>query len=255
VLRKPWCHLWEQVLNIKSDLIGHQDDFLQLGGDSVRAMRLVASARKAGYSLTVRDIYNTPVLSEMASIVKPIASKTAPKAQTTITKEMTSNTIKEVSVAAKIPAAALARMGLSEAEIEDVVPCLSLQKRMLCSSLVENAGLIYHYCIAIPSTIDIIRLTSACTKLVRHHSILRTVFVRGQDNENLQVVCKPSTTDIHIEEVNGNLANGSEQFIAEDKKSCSIFDKPILRFIMLRDLQQRTSRFIIRLSHAQYDGV
>ncbi|OQD72296.1 hypothetical protein PENPOL_c001G10609 [Penicillium polonicum] len=251
---KTMVQLWEQVLDIKSDLIGHQDDFLQLGGDSVRAMRLVASARKAGYSLAVRDIYNTPVLSDLARIVKPMASKTAPKSQTANTKETTSTTTNEVSVAGKIPAAVLAQMGLSETEIEDVVPCLSLQNRMLCSTLVENAGLIYYYCIDLPSTIDIIRLTSACTKLVRHHSILRTVFVRGQGNENLQVVCKPSTTDIHIEEVHGDLSRGSEQFIAEDKKSCSIFDKPILRFIMLRDLQQQTSRFIIRVSHAQYDG-
>lgn len=116
----------------------------------------------------------------------------------------------------KISAAVLARMGLSETEIEDAVPCLSLQNRMLCSTLVENAGLVYYYCIDLPSTIDIIRLTSACTKLVRHHSVLRTVFVRGQGNENLQVLCKPSTTDIHIEEVHGDLSRGSKQFIAED---------------------------------------
>ncbi|RJE21944.1 nonribosomal peptide synthase [Aspergillus sclerotialis] len=247
-------HLWAQVLDMQSDLIGHQDDFLQLGGDSVKAMRLVAAARKAGYSLTVRDIYKTPSLSDMARIVKPVVNNTAPKAQTVITREPTPTATKEVSAATKVPAATLSRMGISETEIEDVVPCLPFQKRMLCSSLLENRGLIYYISIDLPSTIDIVRLMSACTKVVARHSILRTIFVQGQDNEVLQVIHKTSAVDIHLEEANGNLMHASERFITEDKKSCAVFDQPITRFILLRDLQQKTSRFMIRLSHAQFDG-
>lgn len=98
-------HLWAQILDIQPDLIGHQDDFFQLGGDSVKAMRLVAAARKGGYSLAVRDIYDTSNLSDMARIVKPMANKTAPKAQTVITGETTPTAPKEASVAAKVPAA------------------------------------------------------------------------------------------------------------------------------------------------------
>ena len=58
--------LWMQVLNLPAESIGRDDSFLRLGGDSITAIQLVASAREAGISFTVKDIFDDPQLSAVA---------------------------------------------------------------------------------------------------------------------------------------------------------------------------------------------
>ncbi len=49
-------------------------DFFSLGGSSLRAMRLVNAARRAGFELTVADIFNTPVLLDLAAVMRLVAT-------------------------------------------------------------------------------------------------------------------------------------------------------------------------------------
>ena len=59
--------IWAEVLGIKADLIGADDSFIQLGGDSMSVMKLVSESRKAGFHLAVADIFRGPKLYEVAS--------------------------------------------------------------------------------------------------------------------------------------------------------------------------------------------
>jgi aryl carrier-like protein len=65
-MEKRLQSLWEAILNTSQ--IGRNDNFFRLGGDSLTAMRLVSTARKAGISITVDQVFRNPVLSEMAFI-------------------------------------------------------------------------------------------------------------------------------------------------------------------------------------------
>jgi aryl carrier-like protein len=56
--------LWNQVLGMDLD-ISTNDHFLHIGGDSVRAMRVVAAAQNTQLRLSVADIFQHPVLSEL----------------------------------------------------------------------------------------------------------------------------------------------------------------------------------------------
>ncbi|KAF5636484.1 enniatin synthase [Fusarium sp. NRRL 52700] len=55
--------IWADVLSVKPDMIGLDDDFFQLGGDSIAALRVVRKAREAGIDMTVLDIFKQPTLS------------------------------------------------------------------------------------------------------------------------------------------------------------------------------------------------
>jgi amino acid adenylation domain-containing protein len=59
--------LWSSVLGISQNMIGAEDSFFRLGGDSITAMRLVKLAREAGVSLTVANIFHFPRLSQMSA--------------------------------------------------------------------------------------------------------------------------------------------------------------------------------------------
>jgi amino acid adenylation domain-containing protein len=57
--------IWADVLKVER--VGVQDNFFALGGDSLRALRCAARASAAGTLLTVREIFERPTISQLAS--------------------------------------------------------------------------------------------------------------------------------------------------------------------------------------------
>ena len=55
-IEKVVCAAMEQVLNVKN--VGMNDGFFELGGDSIKAIRVVSKIREAGISCSVKDIMN-----------------------------------------------------------------------------------------------------------------------------------------------------------------------------------------------------
>ncbi|HEX7047611.1 MAG TPA: amino acid adenylation domain-containing protein, partial [Gammaproteobacteria bacterium] len=68
-----FVQLWQQVLERRD--VGRDDDFFGLGGDSILALQLVSRARAAGVDLVPRDVFNHPVLADMAGNVKTVSSR------------------------------------------------------------------------------------------------------------------------------------------------------------------------------------
>nr|WP_227106804.1 non-ribosomal peptide synthetase [Chromobacterium rhizoryzae] len=61
--------IWQQVLGRED--IGADDNFFQLGGDSILGLQIVAQARQAGLALAARDIFSHPTVAELAAQVRP----------------------------------------------------------------------------------------------------------------------------------------------------------------------------------------
>lgn len=55
--------IWSKVLNVEPSAIGLDDGFIQLGGNSLGAMKVVNMARKAGIKLEVADMFRHPTTS------------------------------------------------------------------------------------------------------------------------------------------------------------------------------------------------
>ncbi|RYP53444.1 hypothetical protein DL768_001589 [Monosporascus sp. mg162] len=63
--------IWSSVLNIQKDTISTTVSFMQLGGDSISAMQVVARFRSAGIgSATVQEILQANSISELASAIQ-----------------------------------------------------------------------------------------------------------------------------------------------------------------------------------------
>ncbi|MCB2380573.1 phosphopantetheine-binding protein, partial [Hymenobacter sp. BT635] len=56
--------VWSSVL--RRENISRQDNFYDLGGDSIKAVMVVSRLKQAGFSLKVGDVLRTPVLHELA---------------------------------------------------------------------------------------------------------------------------------------------------------------------------------------------
>ncbi|KAL9474318.1 hypothetical protein ACSS6W_008698 [Trichoderma asperelloides] len=60
--------IWTKVLNVSN--ITYRRSFLSYGGDSITAMQVVSACRKAGLTLTVREVLQSHAISELALVAR-----------------------------------------------------------------------------------------------------------------------------------------------------------------------------------------
>ncbi|MDZ8087067.1 MAG: phosphopantetheine-binding protein [Nostoc sp. ChiSLP01] len=63
--------IWSQVLGIPQ--VGIYDNFLELGGDSIGSIQVVAKAYEAGLKFTTNQLFEYLTIAELAMIVETIA--------------------------------------------------------------------------------------------------------------------------------------------------------------------------------------
>ncbi|WP_157841193.1 non-ribosomal peptide synthetase, partial [Streptomyces wadayamensis] len=61
------CEVWAQVLGLGQ--VGVEDDFFDLGGDSIISLQVVSRARRAGLVVTSRDVFLHPTVAALAAAV------------------------------------------------------------------------------------------------------------------------------------------------------------------------------------------
>ncbi|MBF0378952.1 MAG: amino acid adenylation domain-containing protein [Desulfamplus sp.] len=64
LLEKEILKIWQTLFNRQD--ISSNDDFFNLGGDSIKAIRMVALLRESGFIVKVRDIFKWTTISELA---------------------------------------------------------------------------------------------------------------------------------------------------------------------------------------------
>lgn len=62
-------NIWSSVFRKSAD-IGAEDNFFHLGGDSIKAIEVVALAKKAGLKFSTQDLFKYPTISELSSKVQ-----------------------------------------------------------------------------------------------------------------------------------------------------------------------------------------
>ena len=59
--------IWVEILDIPEDLIHGGSNFFELGGDSMSSLQFVGIARRNGWKISVREIFDTPGLHDVAN--------------------------------------------------------------------------------------------------------------------------------------------------------------------------------------------
>jgi amino acid adenylation domain-containing protein/non-ribosomal peptide synthase protein (TIGR01720 family) len=67
-IEKQLVQTWEKVLGKEN--IGINDNFFMTGGDSIKAIQIIAQMKKAGYKMEMKDLYQNRRISGLAPFVK-----------------------------------------------------------------------------------------------------------------------------------------------------------------------------------------
>ncbi|MCP4155951.1 MAG: AMP-binding protein, partial [bacterium] len=70
IIEKILAGIWQKVLGINT--ISINDNFFEIGGDSIKTIQIVSRMKKMGYKLEMRDIFQNPQISGLAPLVKKI---------------------------------------------------------------------------------------------------------------------------------------------------------------------------------------
>ncbi|KJX93932.1 non-ribosomal peptide synthetase like protein [Zymoseptoria brevis] len=178
---------WAKTLNINGDDIEPDDSFFHLGGDSIRAVRLVGAAREEGLSFGVADIFKRPRLCDLAEV-----------AREHVVADMDS--VEPFSLLqnldrVRIPELAAAACGTKASEIEDVFPCTPFQAGLFALSMQRPGAYVSVRRFVLPSDIDINRFRRAWETVVNAASILRTRTVHLEGEGMVQVVLRHQTQE------------------------------------------------------------
>ncbi|KAI0596891.1 hypothetical protein F4775DRAFT_603074 [Biscogniauxia sp. FL1348] len=234
--------LWMKILNVSSDMVHPEADFFGVGGDSLLAMRLAAEARESNVGLLTAEIVRNPTFMGMVSKCKPLSKIRA---------------ISEFKPFSSLPkyvnADSLLRntIGISKVDIEDIIEATSLQKMMTTVSMLPSHGTVNHLWLDIEIPVDISRLREACMAVVKHHSILRTVFVPYKDKlwQIIHHVHVPEFGEIYEAD---NISNATSKIVERNKSQHEAVGKHGLRFDVVRGYNneaKRCLRLIMRVPH------
>ncbi|BBL77217.1 hypothetical protein MishRS11D_43150 (plasmid) [Methylomagnum ishizawai] len=69
-IERRLADLWQTVLKVER--VGVTDNFFDLGGDSILSLQVIARARKQGLNLTPRQVFDHPVLADLAASLEKL---------------------------------------------------------------------------------------------------------------------------------------------------------------------------------------
>ncbi|KAL4995138.1 hypothetical protein BDV10DRAFT_188336 [Aspergillus recurvatus] len=239
--------LWATALKLPASSIGARDDFFRAGGDSISAMRLVASAREhAQLSLRVADIFRYPTLSDMAALVDRT------RRETTVA-ESSYRPFSTMAVGHSIRDSVKALLSVP-GEIVDVAPTTDLQSLAIATSLRPSRDLMAYVSIDGSGSPDFARWEASCLELVKHHDILRTAYV-AYEGQLLQVVLEDCIPTVTRYQTDRSLEGFTKELIAHDLHRAPQLGQPFVEFAIISSPLERQHRILFRLSHAEYDAI
>lgn len=226
--------------------IGVDDDFLSLGGDSVRAIQLVSRARAHDILIGAADVLGLRTIAAIAATASTPISQ--PPEQTAAIFEPVDEAGREE----------LCRRYPGLAEIWPVTP---MQAGMLFESILDDRGDgLYQLqtLIELIGPLDADQLRDACTRLVARHPSLRTAFVWDIADGPIQVVLdsvEPPWRQVDLSHLDpADRERAIDRLLGHERDRLSDLESPpLLRFALI-SLDADRALLVLTAHHLLYDG-
>ncbi|KAF9940143.1 hypothetical protein BGZ65_008002 [Modicella reniformis] len=245
------AQIWAELLSL--DSVSRYDDFFSLGGNSLLAMRMLDRLRRLNLTVSIRTIYESPILKELAQAVRRHQAASIPpnliiQKITKLTPEM-------------LPLIDLTQSDIDHiieqtpgglANIQDIYDLSPLQDGILFHHLLTTEGDPYLLSaqMAFENRSLLDRYLQAFQKVVDRHDILRTAFIWENISTPAQVVLRHTTLPIQeltLDPVNGSTMKQLDERFHSNHYRIDLTQAPLLRLIIT---QENNGRWIlVQLMH------
>ncbi|KAI9371208.1 hypothetical protein BJX61DRAFT_548394 [Aspergillus egyptiacus] len=269
---KQLWRLWSITLGLPPHPIKHRDSFFKLGGDSIAAMKLVGAAREEGLTLSVSDVFKKPIFEDMLAFVSgktnPVASHIQPKHEEFIEKPVEetltppcSESSQEITILRPIEvdepslrAAICPKVGVFKGGIVDVLPVTDFQSLSIAGTMFESRWMLNYFFLEGKGSLDIRRLRESFLRVVDAFDILRTVFVSFH-GQFFQVVLRKIRPEIFVHETDKSFDEYTKSLQQRDRNQPPGQGEQCVQFYIVKRANSDEHRILMRISHAQFDGV
>ncbi|SDU45155.1 nonribosomal peptide synthetase CepA [Amycolatopsis keratiniphila] len=239
---KVLCGLFADVLGL--DRAGVDDGFLELGGDSIVAMRLAARAAKAGLSLTLAEIFEHETPARLAAAAARAVPAERPAARPLIV----------------LGAEDEAELAVVAPDAEEIWPLAPLQAGLLFQSTLDDdrGSDIYQgqWILELNGRWDVARLRAAWEAVFARHPALRLSFHRLASGKAVQAVAGHVTLPWREVDLTGaSDADAAVEALArqEQEKRFDLTKAPLFRLVLARLAEDRY-RLVVVSHHILTDG-
>jgi amino acid adenylation domain-containing protein len=240
VIERQMQRIWASVLNIELNIIGLDDSFFRLGGDSISAMKVVAEARKNGIALEVADFFRFTTLRHVTSqahnLVDGSSDDILPFTLLKSGVHDITSLLQDISVQCQ----------LDPSSVQDIYPCTPLQEGLLSLSSKRPGDYIRQAVLELSSDVTISTFCTAWEEVAENMPILRTRIVQAGNFDLLQVVLGTK--------IQWAKATGLNEYLETDKKQPMEIGQPLSRYALIKDNTGTYRWFIWTAHHVLYDG-
>ncbi|WP_047678110.1 non-ribosomal peptide synthetase, partial [Xenorhabdus sp. NBAII XenSa04] len=243
--------IWEELLGIEQ--VSRHDSFFALGGHSLLAVRMIERLRQQGLTLTARDLFRLPVLSDLVQTLgRHQTIEVPPNVITAETQQLTP---------AMLPLADLTQADIDHivgqvpggvANIQDIYALSPLQDGILFHHLLAREGDTYllsgQMVFVDRALLD--RYLAAIQRVVDRHDILRTAFIWQGVSTPVQVVWRHaplSVTELILDPADGPVSRQLDERFNINQYRLDLSDAPLLRFVVAKEADDRW--IVLQLQH------
>jgi aryl carrier-like protein len=239
---------------MESASIGRDDNFFQLGGDSIGTMQMVGAARKVDVSLSVAQIFRHPTLRSLAESLNNTLTLNQPGSD-----DEGGDYDESPLVGPDVMEDLLSEINSSNLHLQpdapvEILPITQFQHDKVARGFNDPRQFCNYFYLDLGHDVDLSDLEQNCSVTLQRYPILRAYFLPLKE-QFWQVIpqYEPDHIPFSIQDVDQDLDQAFLDFCMKDIEEVSPTDLAI-QFLLLRHAEHG-SRFVLRLSHAQYDGI
>ncbi|MEV6230157.1 amino acid adenylation domain-containing protein [Saccharopolyspora shandongensis] len=204
--------IWRDVLGI--DLVGVHDGFFELGGDSIRAVRLVGAMRASGLDISVQDVFEQRTVAGLAELLGGRGELAD-----------ADGAVDPFALISEADRAALPE-GLA-----DAYPMSLVQTGMVVEMLTGTSAYrsFMSYRVTDGQPLDAEALRQAARTVIGRHDLLRTAFDLHTCSVPMQLVHAEVDVPIVVHDLRGNADGLLDRLTAERDAPFDLDTAPLLR--------------------------
>ena len=238
--------IWNEVLGI--DDASLDDNFFEIGGDSILTIQLASKARDKGIALDVRQIFKTPTIAGLLSVLNK--ENQSAKRDISQSKQNISSQVMDVLARA---------LGEKRKQVESVYRLAPMQLGLLMRELryhQKSDLYIRHLILKFSGPLQVENMKRSWQEIVEKYDILRTGFLWKGLPEPMQYVLKNVGIYFDFDEL-GTSSNDIPMYLKQislnNAKKISLNDVPIMRFTLLQ-VTNECFYLVFSFHHILLDG-